>query len=56
MAKFLHALDDRLSAFIREQKMFFTATAPNDGRETMDMAGKAAIPMSILRRKGDCKP
>src|ERR1700692_1365535 len=27
-----------------------------DGRESIDMAGKAAIPISSLRRSGDCRP
>ncbi len=39
MAKFLEALDDRLSAFIRDQKMFFTATAPVDGRVNLSPKG-----------------
>ena len=30
--------------------------APNDGFETSDMAGSAAIPISIFRRNADCKP
>jgi hypothetical protein len=32
MPKFLPALDERLSEFIRKQLLFFTATAPQDGR------------------------
>ena len=32
MAKFLSQLDERLIAFIQQQKIFFTATAPRDGR------------------------
>ncbi len=32
MAEFLPELDEHLSAFIQQQKMFFTATAPMDGR------------------------
>src|SRR6266705_3146194 len=30
--------------------------APKDGRESIEMAGKAAIPNSSLRRSGDCRP
>ncbi len=39
MAKFLDALDERLTAFIREQKMFFTATAPDKGRVNLSPKG-----------------
>src|ERR1700744_502757 len=31
-------------------------TSANDGRGSIDMAGSAAIPMSSLRRSGDCRP
>src|SRR3979490_1487977 len=31
-------------------------TSAKDGRESIDMAGSAAIPMSSLRRSGDCRP
>src|SRR5712675_1500711 len=31
-------------------------TSANDGRESIEMAGNAAIPMSSLRRSGDCRP
>ena len=31
-------------------------TSANDGRGSIDMAGNAAIPMSSLRRSGDCRP
>lgn len=31
MAKFFEALDEKLSAFIAEQKLFFTASAPQTG-------------------------
>src|SRR5258708_2331423 len=30
--------------------------APNDGRGSIEMAGNAAIPISSLRRSGDCRP
>src|SRR6266403_4003942 len=30
--------------------------APNDGRGRIEMAGNAAIPISSLRRSGDCRP
>lgn len=39
MAKFLPALDDRLTAFIRAQRMFFTGTAPNAGRVNVSPKG-----------------
>ena len=39
MAKFLPALDERLSDFIAHQKMFFTATAPADGRVNLSPKG-----------------
>lgn len=39
MAKFLPALDERLSDFIKHQKMFFTATAPADGRVNLSPKG-----------------
>lgn len=32
MAKFLPALDDRLMAFIHAQRLFFTGSAPHEGR------------------------
>src|SRR5882757_2817290 len=31
-------------------------TSANEGRESIDMAGKAAIPISNLRRSGDFRP
>ena len=52
MAKFLHAPDDRLSAFIREQKMFFTATAPNDGRVNLSPKGLDTFRLFDTRRVG----
>ncbi len=39
MAKFLPALDDRLMAFIRVQRMFFTGSAPHDGRVNISPKG-----------------
>lgn len=52
MAKFLEALDERLSAFIREQKMFFTATAPNDGRVNLSPKGLDTIRILDPRQVG----
>ena len=52
MAKFLQALDDRLSAFIREQKMFFTATAPNDGRVNLSPKGLDTFRILDAKRVG----
>ena len=31
-------------------------TSAKDGRGSIEMAGNAAIPMSSLRRSGDCRP
>jgi len=39
MGKFFDVLDDRLMAFIAEQKMFFTATAPEEGRINLSPKG-----------------
>lgn len=39
MAKFFPALDERLSAFIAEQKIFFTSTAANAGRINLSPKG-----------------
>ena len=39
MAKFYTQLDDRLCEFISEQKLFFTATAPIEGRINLSPKG-----------------
>ncbi|MGB0388049.1 MAG: pyridoxamine 5'-phosphate oxidase family protein [Ardenticatenaceae bacterium] len=39
MAKFYEILDENLQAFIAEQKMFFTATAPIEGRINLSPKG-----------------
>ena len=39
MAKFFHELDDATRDFIREQKIFFTATAPSEGRINLSPKG-----------------
>ncbi len=39
MAKFYDALDEKLIQFINKQKMFFTATAPNEGRINLSPKG-----------------
>lgn len=39
MAKFFSALDDALVKFIRKQKIFFTASAPRDGRVNLSPKG-----------------
>ncbi len=39
MAKFLPALDERLTSFIQEQRIFFTGTAPNEGRVNVSPKG-----------------
>lgn len=39
MAKFYTALDDTLTAFIEQQKMFFTASAPSEGRVNLSPKG-----------------
>jgi pyridoxamine 5'-phosphate oxidase-like protein len=39
MAKFLPALDERLTEFIRKQRIFFTGTAPRHGRVNVSPKG-----------------
>ena len=39
MAKFFERLDDQLRSFIGEQKIFFTATAPAEGRINLSPKG-----------------
>lgn len=39
MAKFFDSLDDKLTAFIAAQKMFFVASAPGDGRVNVSPKG-----------------
>ena len=39
MPKFLEKIDDKIRKFIGEQKMFFTASAPNDGRINLSPKG-----------------
>lgn len=39
MAKFYDALDDKLIAFINEQHIYFTATAPEEGRINLSPKG-----------------
>ena len=39
MAKFYDRLNDKLQAFITEQKIFFTATAPHSGRINLSPKG-----------------
>src|SRR5829696_8447254 len=39
MAKFYARLDEQLQSFIGEQKMFFTATAPAEGRINLSPKG-----------------
>lgn len=39
MAKFFEKLDDKLKKFIEDQKMFFTASAPSDGRVNLSPKG-----------------
>lgn len=39
MAKFMDRLDDRLTAFIAAQRMFFVGTAPNAGRVNVSPKG-----------------
>ena len=39
MATFFDALDDKLRAFIEKQHMFFTATAPEEGRINLSPKG-----------------
>ncbi len=39
MAKFLDKIDDKIRSFIGEQKMFFTASAPDEGRINLSPKG-----------------
>ena len=39
MAKFLDKIDENIRRFIADQKMFFTASAPNDGRVNLSPKG-----------------
>lgn len=39
MAKFFEKLDDKLRKFIEDQKMFFTASAPGEGRVNLSPKG-----------------
>ena len=39
MPKFLEKIDDKIRQFIGEQKMFFTASAPHDGRINLSPKG-----------------
>ena len=39
MAKFLDEIDENIRRFITDQKMFFTASAPNDGRVNLSPKG-----------------
>ena len=39
MAKFLDKIDENIRRFIADQKMFFTASAPNDGRINLSPKG-----------------
>jgi hypothetical protein len=39
MAKFLSELDERLTAFIQQQHLFFTGTAPHQGRVNLSPKG-----------------
>lgn len=39
MAKFLNKIDERIRGFISEQKMFFTASAANEGRINLSPKG-----------------
>ena len=43
MAKFYDALDDKLRSFIEKQHMFFTATAPQEGRINLSPKGMDAF-------------
>ena len=43
MASFYDALDDKLRSFIEKQQMFFTATAPQEGRINLSPKGMNAF-------------
>ena len=52
MAKFLEKIDDKIRKFIGEQKMFFTASAPNEGR--INLSPKGIDTFRMLDEKTIC--
>ena len=52
MAKFLEKIDDKIRKFIGEQKMFFTASAPNEGR--INLSPKGIDTFRVLDEKTVC--
>lgn len=52
MAKFYDALDDKLTAFIADQPMFFVATAPADGH--VNVSPKGADTFRVLGPNRAC--
>ena len=52
MAKFLEKIDDKIRKFIGEQKMFFTASAPNEGR--INLSPKGIDTFRVLDEKTIC--
>ena len=52
MAKFFDKIDDRISKFIAEQKIFFTASAANEGR--VNLSPKGIDTFRVLDAKTVC--
>lgn len=52
MAKFFDKIDDKIREFIAEQKMFFTASAPADGR--VNLSPKGIDTFRVLDEKTVC--
>lgn len=52
MAKFLDQIDDKIRKFIGEQKMFFTASAPETGR--INLSPKGINTFRVLDEKTVC--
>lgn len=52
MAKFFDRIDDKISEFIAEQKMFFTASAANEGR--VNLSPKGIDTFRVLDEKTVC--
>lgn len=52
MAKFFDRIDDKIRRFIAEQKMFFTASAPADGR--VNLSPKGIDTFRVLDEKTVC--
>lgn len=54
MAKFLEKIDDKIRAFIGEQKMFFTASAPLSGDGRVNLSPKGIDTFRVLDENTVC--